>query len=114
MDGRTHARTDARTENIYSIFRDKLLLRGEHGLPQTVLTLNLLRQSNVAPTVSAYQYVNGPFDYNKMPLAPMGCAVQVHENSKRRGTWAGNSTDGWHLRPSPEHYRCHVIYCKNT
>ena len=35
-------------------------------LPQTILTLNLLRQSNVAPTVSAYQYVNGVFDYNKM------------------------------------------------
>jgi hypothetical protein len=30
MDGRTDARTDGRTENIYSIFRDKLLLRGEH------------------------------------------------------------------------------------
>jgi hypothetical protein len=44
-------------------------------LPQTVLTLNLLRQSNVAPTVSAYQYVHGNFEYNKMPLAPMGCAV---------------------------------------
>jgi hypothetical protein len=27
-------------------------------LPQMVLTLNLLHQSNVAPTVSAYQYVN--------------------------------------------------------
>jgi hypothetical protein len=25
-----HARTDGRTENIYSIFRDKLLLPGEH------------------------------------------------------------------------------------
>ena len=49
-----------------------------------------------------------------MPLAPMGCAVQVHENSERRGTWAANSTDGWYLRTSPEHYRCHVIYCKNT
>jgi hypothetical protein len=33
-DARTHGRTDGRTdgwtENIYSIFRDKLLLRGEH------------------------------------------------------------------------------------
>ncbi len=27
--------------------------------PQTVLTLNLLHQSNVAPTVSAYQYIHG-------------------------------------------------------
>jgi hypothetical protein len=28
--GGTDALTDARTENIYSIFRDKLLLLGEH------------------------------------------------------------------------------------
>jgi hypothetical protein len=84
-------------------------------LPQTVLTLNLLQQSNVAPTVlSAYQYVNGAFDYNKMPLAPMGCTVQVHENSEQRGTWAANSSDGWYLHTSPEHYRCHVIYSKST
>ena len=31
VGGRTDARTHARTENIYSIFRDKLLLLGEHG-----------------------------------------------------------------------------------
>jgi hypothetical protein len=30
MDGRTDGRTDGWTENIYSIFRDKLLLLGEH------------------------------------------------------------------------------------
>ncbi len=83
-------------------------------LPQTALTLNLLRQSNIAPTVSAYQYVNRTFDYNKMPLAPMGCAVQIHENSEQRGTWTANSSEGWYLRTSPEHYRCHVIYSKST
>jgi hypothetical protein len=66
-------------------------------LPQMVLTLNLLCQSNVAPTVSAYQYVHGAFDYNRMPLAPMGCAVQVHESNERRGTWAANAIDGWYL-----------------
>ena len=83
-------------------------------LPQAILTLNLLRQSNVAPTVSAYQYVHGPFDYNKMPLAPMGCAVQLHERSERRGSWAMNAVDGWYLRTSDEHYRCHVIYVKHS
>ena len=40
-------------------------------LPQVILTLNLLQQSNVAPTVSAYAYIDGPFDYNATPLAPM-------------------------------------------
>jgi hypothetical protein len=50
-------------------------------LPQTILTLNLLQQSNMAPTISAYQYVHENFDYIKMPVAPMamGCAVQLHK-----------------------------------
>ena len=77
--------------------RDKLL-------PQMVLTLNLLQQSNVAPIVSAYQHVNGSFDYNKMPLAPLGCAVQLFESPDRRGTWAEHSTDGWYIGTSIEHY----------
>eukprot|EP00804_Cyclotella_cryptica_P025715 CCRYP_002921-RA/>CCRYP_002921-RA protein AED:0.32 eAED:0.32 QI:0/0/0/1/1/1/3/0/487 len=53
-------------------------------LPQAEITINLLRQSNATPTVSAYAHLNGPFDYNKMPLAPMGCSVQVHEKSGAR------------------------------
>ena len=54
-------------------------------LPQTVLTLNLLRQSNFTLTVTAYQYIHGTFDYNKMLLALMGCVVQIHERSEKRG-----------------------------
>ncbi len=83
-------------------------------LPQTILTLNLLRQSNVAPMVSAYQYVHGNFDYNKTPLAPLGCAVQLYESNSRQGTWAEHSTDGWYIGTSMEHYRCHRIYVKKT
>ena len=72
-------------------------------LPQTKITLNLLRQSNATPTVSAYAHLNGPFGYNKMPLAPMGCEVQVHKKSDSRGTWAFQSVNGWYLATSPEH-----------
>jgi hypothetical protein len=35
-------------------------------LPQTEITLNLIRQSNATPTVSAYAHLCGPFDYNKI------------------------------------------------
>ena len=83
-------------------------------LPQVFLTLNLLRQSNVAPTVSAYAYINGPFDYNAMPLAPMGCAAQIYESTNRRKTWVENSIDGWYLRTSTEHYRSHLVHVKKT
>ena len=63
-------------------------------LPQTVLTLNLLGQSYVAPTVSAYQYIHGASNYNKMLLALMGCVVQIHKRSEKRGSWAFNLIDG--------------------
>ncbi len=83
-------------------------------LPQTILTLNLLRQSNVVPTILAWQYIHGNFDYNKMPLAPMGCAVQIHQGSERQASWAANAINEWYLQTLPEHYRCHVIYVKQT
>ena len=73
-------------------------------LSQTKITLNLLRQSNATPTVSAYAHLNGSFDYNKMPLAPMGCAFQVHKKSNTCGTWAYHSVNGWYLSTSPNHY----------
>ncbi|KAL7478375.1 hypothetical protein ACHAW6_004139 [Cyclotella cf. meneghiniana] len=83
-------------------------------LPQTKITLNLLRQSNATPTISAYAHLCGPFDYNKMPLAPLGCNVQIHEKSDQRGTWAFHSVDGWYISTSPEHYRTHRCHVKST
>jgi hypothetical protein len=81
-------------------------------LPQTILTLNLLRQSNITPTISAYQLVHGPFEYNKMPLAPLGCAVQMHEATNCRRTRDLQSLNGWYLGTSPKHYCCHKIFCQ--
>jgi hypothetical protein len=49
-----------------------------------------------------------------MPLAPMGCAVQLHQSSTRQASWAENSIDGWYLQTSPEHCQCHEIYLKQT
>ncbi len=59
-------------------------------IPQTVLTLNLLRQSHVSPNISAYSHHHGSFDYNRMPLAPMGCAVQLFQNSEKRTSWGAD------------------------
>ena len=83
-------------------------------LPQTELTLNLLRSSNATPTVSAHAHLYGAFDYNKMPLAPMGCKAHVHQPSENRRTWGYHSVDGWYLYTSPEHYRTHNCHVKDT
>lgn len=83
-------------------------------VPQAVITLNLLRQSHKNPAISAYQHVYGNFDYNKTPLGPLGCAVEMHESANRRKTWDPRSVSGWYLGSSMEHYRCHKIFCKAT
>ena len=83
-------------------------------IPQVEITMNLLRQSKANPEVSAYEYVHGPFDYNRYPLAPIGCAVQIHNQASKRGTWAPHTQPGWYLGPSFEHYRCHRVLPKTT
>jgi hypothetical protein len=77
-------------------------------LPQTILTLNLLHQSNVAPNISAYAYHHCSFDYNRMPIAPMGC--QFHIKPDRRTTFGEHSGDGFYLKTPEEHYMTHVIF----
>jgi hypothetical protein len=94
-------------EDITLQLWDKLLSQAE-------ITVNLLRQSNATPTISAYAHMNGPFDYNKMLLAPFGCNVQVHEKADKSGTWAFHSVDGWYVQTSPEHYRTHKCHIKAT
>jgi len=49
-----------------------------------------------------------------MPLAPMGCAAQIHEKTDKRGAWAFPSVDGWYLSTSADHYRTHMYYAKET
>ena len=83
-------------------------------LLQTILTLNLLCQLNVAPNISAYAYHHGSFDYNRMPIAPMGCAVQFHIKPNRRTMFGEHSGNGFYLKTSEEHYRTHVVFCKKT
>jgi hypothetical protein len=46
-----------------------------HLLEPTELTLNLLRQSKVAPKTSNFAHVYGPQDYMKKPFTPLGCAI---------------------------------------
>ena len=83
-------------------------------IPQAELTCNLLHQLNVAPKVSAQAYAFGPHDFNRLPLAPMGCAVKIHEKPSKRKMWDFHSVDRWYLQTSPHHYRCFEVWSKHT
>ncbi len=52
-------------------------------LTQAVLKLNLACPFNVFPNVSAHSFMHGQFDYNAMPLDPLGCAVQLYVQPHR-------------------------------
>jgi hypothetical protein len=58
-------------------------MKGKKVRDVYVKTLNLLRQSSAWPKVSANAHLSKPFNYNKMPLAPMGCKLQVHKKEDK-------------------------------
>ncbi len=82
--------------------------------PHVQNTLNLLRASRVNPTISAYETLNGPYDWNRYPLAPLGCKAVIYEDGNTRGLWASRGIDGWYLGPLLDHYGCDVYYVPAT
>ena len=49
----------------------------------------------------------GNFDYNRLPLAPLGCAVQVHDPPERQTSWGFRARKGWYIGCAWDHYRLH-------
>ncbi|KAL7526429.1 hypothetical protein ACHAXR_001484, partial [Thalassiosira sp. AJA248-18] len=78
------------------------------------MQLNLLRQSNITPKISAYAHLHGPHNFMKQPLAPLGCPVLAHEKPDKRGTWSDHAINAWNIGTSMEHHRCFKIYNKTT
>ena len=77
---------------------DQLLLQVENKL-------NMLRRTNMTPKISAYIYMNGQHYFIKMPLAPMGCTVLLHNKPDNRKSWAAHASKEIYIKTSREHYR---------
>ena len=74
----------------------------------------MLRASNVRPMISAHSYVHGIHDYNKMPLAPIGCATQCFVSPNQRKSFGAHSIDSWYIGTSPDHYRSNIVLIDET
>jgi hypothetical protein len=61
-------------------------------LPQSVITLNMLRISRTNPKLSASIHIDGQYDYNRAPMAPPGTRIIAHETPNRRRTWTMDGT----------------------
>jgi hypothetical protein len=83
-------------------------------LPQTILTLNLLRSSRIHPSLSAHASIFGQYDFNRIPIAPPGTKIIAHVTADARTTFGAHGKVGWYIGPSPEHYRCYKCYFTDT
>jgi hypothetical protein len=83
-------------------------------LPQVELTLNLLYFSCRNPLVSANQELYGPFDFTKLPLAPLGTKALIYDDPAVHASWAPHATDGYYVGLAANHYCCLHFYIPTT
>ena len=73
-------------------------------LPQTELTLNLLRQATLDPSRSAWSYFHGPFDYDATLIGLLGCDIIAHKKTGTRHLWDFRGAAGWNVGVALQHY----------
>ncbi len=83
-------------------------------LPQAKLTVNLLCQATINPKISTWEYFNGPFDFNKTPLTPVGCRNLIHAEPVTRRSWDYRAKQGFYVGPALDHYRCYELVKSET
>ena len=89
------------------------MLMWDNLLVQIELTINLLRQYTLKPSMLAWEYFNGAFDYASTPLGPIGCKTIIHTTSNKRKYWDQRGREGFSVGPMIHHYCCiQAIYSK--
>jgi len=83
-------------------------------LPQVQDTLNMLRTSRRNPTISAYEDLEGPYDYNKTPMSILGTKSLILDDPNTRTAYAPHGTDCYYVGMARKHYRCLRFYCQLT
>jgi hypothetical protein len=66
------------------------------------------------PKLSAWAQFNGPYDFNRTPIAPPGINVLVYIDPDNRGSWGAHAIEGHYIGPALEHYRCYDVYIPST
>ena len=87
-------------------------------LPQTEVTLNLIKQATIDPSRSAWAYFHVPFNCGVAPLEPLGCNIIYHKKMGTRNSSEFCGTAGWNLGVALQHYqmvdtRLHLLHCHN-
>ena len=73
-----------------------------------------MQQATIIPKISAWEYFNGPFDFNTCPLAPVGFRVLILTKPATRKSWDFRSKQGFYMGPALDHYRCYKLVKSET
>ena len=90
--------------SLATVAKSSLLQLWCQYMPQIEMTLNMLQTCRQDPTISAYEALNGPFYYNKTPLAPLGSLAVLYDEPTDRNNFAPHCTDAIYVAPSILHY----------
>jgi hypothetical protein len=59
----------------------------------------------VNPKLSAYAILEGQFNFNCTPMAPIGTKALVFMIPNKCNTWENHAIDVWYVGPAKMHYR---------
>jgi hypothetical protein len=77
-------------------------------------SINLLRRSRIHPNISACETLEGPYDWNWYPMAPLGTKAIIFEDTETCTSWAPHDLNIWLLRSSTDHYHCELYFVPKT
>ncbi len=83
-------------------------------LPQAELTLNLLCRATLNPRICAWKFFHGPFDFNKMPLGPVGCPVLIHTQPATQQSWDFHTKPDFYIGLALDSYCCFKLVKTDT
>eukprot|EP00957_Ditylum_brightwellii_P080424 6117107-Ditylum_brightwellii.AAC.1 len=76
-------------------------------VPQPNTTLNLMQPCRMNPALSAEATLNGCYNFDATPMAPLGTKVSVHIKPNCWATWGFHALPAWYIGPAMQHYRCY-------
>ena len=76
--------------------------------------MHMVRISRRNSSISAYEDMEGAFDWNRTPLAPLGSKAVVIVEADERPSWGNHARDAIYVGCAPLNYRLKEFYMCDT
>ena len=83
-------------------------------LPQTVMTLNMVRRSRINPRLLAYQQIWGNYDFNRHPMGIVECKTIVHLRPREKPCYSLYNIDGFYIESAMDSFQNFICYVLST